>query len=113
MPSAGNYYRKFTWMIYTLTTDEDTNQDIESWEEGPRLWGYISANKKLKQENEFGIPKHESQVEIRIRNWVEIDARDRLVDSWFGGTYRIEGRHWGDNEVILEAVEMLNEDGTS
>lgn len=106
---AGQYYRSFTWLRYTLTKDTTTGQEVPSYVDNGTLWGYIPVNKKLKQESDYGATYNRAEVEIRIRNWVEIDPKDRLVDAWFGGLYKIKGRHYGENEIILEASEQVDE----
>ena len=102
-----NYYRPFTWLQRVLTTDPDTNQDVESFNEKGTLFGDItemSAGKRIA----FGILDAETACEIKFRQFPALKATDRLIDLQFDELLVIDGisKNHRKNETTVTARKV-------
>lgn len=90
-------------MIHSLTRDTVSGEDVLTFtDSGYHLWcDTEETNSRL--QTDYGAPQTGADATIRIRNYPDVSAQDRLIDDFFGFVWIIESISYGDNEIIATA----------
>ena len=87
---AGNYSTVFTWQRETDAKDATTGQDKKTFADNGKLWGNMTYTNGT-VEDEFGAPQSKVRATIRLRNWLDVKVKDRLLCEQFNELLLIEG----------------------
>lgn len=100
---AGDYESSLTWLVRSVTKNTSTGQDVETFTDNGILWGSVSSDTAI-EANAFGALQSQSTGSIRLRQYPDVKATDRLIYRNFETTYMITGVRWGNNETIAEVI---------
>lgn len=110
MANPGKYSDRLTWLVRSVTHDDNTGQRTETFEANGQLWCKLEeprANERIY----FGALSTAIDYRCRIRGYPAVRAVDRFRDA-AGETYLIQGVYVGDNETIAQLTAM-RDDGAS
>lgn len=102
---AGKYGYRFQWLQCVRTTDTSTGDRPKTYAENGYLWGSIDVSSASEQD-EFGAVRETVSGTVRLRQFPEVSALDRLYLSEWDETYLIDGVRWGDNEMICDVHKL-------
>lgn len=101
MPAAGQYSDRLQRLVRSTTKDNTTGQDQEIFTPGAYYWCSVEPVAGRRQ-TQYGGEQTGVDVTVRVRNWPELSALDRLYNAEWDETYIIETITRGDNETIAE-----------
>ena len=105
--NAGKYDRALTWLQRSVSKDNTTGQDKQTFTANGTLWGNLkelSASKQLA----FGMLNSQATMAIRLRQWPAINPEDRLRDKRFNDLIVIDGisHDHEANELVIYAHKL-------
>jgi head-tail adaptor len=113
---AGKYNQAFTWQLRTISKNTTNGQEEENFSDNGTLWGEMVLTNGQEQD-EYGALQAVSEGTVRLRQFPNISALDRLLHKHFQDVYVIRGVHRDqkNNETIcdIKHFESLNIDGTA
>lgn len=105
MPAAGQYNVRLRWLKLNAEPDNLTGDEVPVHTFEQYLWASVDETNGRRQE-EAGAPQSGVDVEIRLRNYPEVQATDLLEDDFLGYVYHIDALRNGDDELIVDAYRM-------
>jgi SPP1 family predicted phage head-tail adaptor len=100
---AGEYWCPFTWLQYGSTRNPTTLENEPGFTDQGTLWGSLEELSGAELIR-FGYLQSRVDCKIRLRNWPDVTARDRLV--FLDTVYEIDSVRWGCNELICSAYRQ-------
>lgn len=116
MAQAGTFNESFT-LLYRHTSKSTTGQDVETFLTHPVgvsssptvtvLWGELESIDGT-EATEYGAIRSQSSARITLRQFVSIDAKDRLEHRNTGAIYVIDGvrKDRSTNTTVIDAHEF-------
>lgn len=110
MGRAGEYDTRLRW-LQCVKTINTTNGDREGvFVPNGYLWCAVEETNSRRQ-SEYNATQTGADVEIRVRNYPDLEATDRLQDVESGYVYKLDGIRNGDDELIVDGyrLDVLND----
>lgn len=98
-------------MIWSPDSDPVYGQQIPNYAENGTLWGTLTPSSGDKSQS-YNAQEPETHAEIRLRQWVNISVKDRLLDKQFNEVWIIDGSRRTTTETVLTVHKFEQQVGT-